>query len=207
MKLQVAIDRVSLDRAIELAHQLDPFVDIIEFGTSLVKDYGLITLREYSLHLKHAEWLIDLKTNDEGTYEFKQGYTTEAAILTVMAASSYETIQQVYAVSEELNKDVLIDLLEATQEQIDRLTVFEHAIFGLHHSKDAGGDFDAVDTVAQFHQDFPQVKRVAVAGGIDLEQVRKLRQQGIVETVIVGGKIIGTDDPVATAKQFMEVLK
>ena len=40
MKLQVAIDRVKLDDAVRVANQLDSVVDIIEFGTSLVKDYG-----------------------------------------------------------------------------------------------------------------------------------------------------------------------
>ena len=40
MKLQAAIDRVTLEQAKDLARQLDPIVDIIEMGTSLIKDYG-----------------------------------------------------------------------------------------------------------------------------------------------------------------------
>ena len=44
MKLQVAIDRVSLDQAKEVVKKLDGVVDIIELGTSLVKDYGLLQL-------------------------------------------------------------------------------------------------------------------------------------------------------------------
>ena len=44
MKLQVAIDRVSLAHAITLAKDLDGIADVIELGTSLVKDYGLIAL-------------------------------------------------------------------------------------------------------------------------------------------------------------------
>lgn len=206
MQLQVAIDRVTLDEALALAKQLDPVVDIIEFGTSLVKDYGLLTLRDHPLHLQHAKLLLDLKTNDEGAYEFKQGYTTEADILTAMAASSHETLEQVYNVSVAQQKEILIDLLEVDNDRISTLTDFDQAIFGLHHSKDAGEGFDAVATTAQFHRDFPQIKRIAVAGGIDLAQAGQLAKQGIAETVIVGGKIVGTSDPVAAAKKFMEAI-
>ncbi len=206
MQLQVAIDRVTLEEATALAKQLDPLVDIIEFGTSLVKDYGLLTLRNHPLHLENAKLLIDLKTNDEGAYEFKQGYTTEAAILTAMAASSHDTLEQVYNVSMQQGKEILIDLLEVDSDRIAQLTEFDQAIFGLHHSKDAGDGFDAVATTAQFHRVFPQIKRIAVAGGINLEQASQLAQQGIAETVIVGGKIIGASDPVAAAKTFMEVI-
>ena len=207
MKLQVAIDRVSLDAALALAKQLDPIVDIIEFGTSLVKDYGLITLREHPLHLTHAKLLLDLKTNDEGAYEFKQGFTTEADILTAMAASAKATLQQVYDVTQQAGKELLIDLLEVDHTRIQSLLEFDQAIFGLHHAKDTGTGVDAVATTAQFHQDFPQVQRIAVAGGIDLAQAQALAAQGIAETVIVGGKISGASDPVAAAKAFMEAIK
>ena len=77
----------------------------------------------------------------------------------------------------------------------------------MHHSKDAGSGFDAVKTVEEFHERFPQVKHIAVAGGIDLEQARKLAKQGIAETIIVGSKIVGASDVIATAKEFMEVIK
>jgi 3-hexulose-6-phosphate synthase len=194
MKLQVAIDRISLKEALELAHKLDPIVDIIELGTSIVKDYGLVHLKEQVLDFNHAQLLLDLKTNDEGIYEFKQGYRAGADILTVMATSSSSTVRQVYNVAMEYNKQVLIDLMEADNQTIGSIINLENAIFGVHHSKDAGSGFDAV-------------KHIAVAGGIDLEQARKLAKQGIAETIIVGSKIVGASDVIATAKEFMEVIK
>ena len=206
MKLQVAIDRVTLRKARLLAAQLDPLVDSIELGTSIVKDYGLLTLREHPLQLKHAKLLLDLKTNDEGAYEFKQGFTTNADILTVMAASSNETLKQVYDISTQQGKDILIDLLGVNNKRISQLIDFDQAIFGLHHAKDSGGNFDAIAATAQFHRDFPQIKRVAVAGGIDIDQAKRLAKQGLTEIVIVGGRIIGANDPVDTAKAFMEAI-
>ena len=46
MKLQVAIDRVSLAHAIMVAKGLDVIADVIEFVTSLVKAYGLIAFSD-----------------------------------------------------------------------------------------------------------------------------------------------------------------
>ena len=53
----------------------------------------------------------------------------------------------------------------------------------------------------------PLTQRTNVAGGIDLKQARKLKAQGIAETVIVGSKIVKAADPVAAAKEFMKEVK
>ncbi|MGL5687442.1 MAG: orotidine 5'-phosphate decarboxylase / HUMPS family protein, partial [Weissella cibaria] len=57
-----------------------------------------------------------------------------------------------------------------------------------------------------FHEQFPAAKRIAVAGGIDLDQVKKLSADGIAEIAIVGGKIAGAADPVAAGREFKEAL-
>jgi orotidine-5'-phosphate decarboxylase len=40
-KLQVAIDLLTTEAALELAHKVAPYVDIIELGTPLIKSEGL----------------------------------------------------------------------------------------------------------------------------------------------------------------------
>ncbi|MCI2020139.1 MAG: orotidine 5'-phosphate decarboxylase [Lentilactobacillus buchneri] len=207
MKLQVAIDRVSLDYALDLAAKLDQFVDIVEFGTSLVKDYGLVEIGKRNPDLSHAQLLLDLKTFDEGPYEFEKGFDAKGDILTVMGAASTDTLKGVYDVTRKRQGEMFIDLMETSDEKTTQIVDFENAVYGIHHSHDAAIGFDAVSTVADFHKKFPAVKRISVAGGIDLETAKKLAEQGIAESVIVGSKIIKTDDPVVSAKQFMEVIK
>lgn len=46
MKLQIAIDRVKLEDAVRLAQKLDGIADIIELGTSIIKDYGFYTIKK-----------------------------------------------------------------------------------------------------------------------------------------------------------------
>lgn len=207
MKLQAAIDRVSLEEAKKIAYELDGIVDIIELGTSIIKDYGLETLKAQNIKLENSELLLDLKTNDEGKYEFEKGFETSADILTVMGGSAIDTIEQTYAVSQAANKDILIDLIETNDDKIDKMSNCKNAIFGLHHSKDSAESFDAVASVAQFAQKHPNIQRIAVAGGIDKEQAKKIAQQGIATTIIVGGEIAGASDPVKAAKEFMEVIR
>lgn len=208
MKLQVAIDRVTLEEVQASAVQFDGIVDVIEVGTSIIKDYGMNALKSVSSSVRQSEVLFDLKTIDEGAYEFEKGFDANADTLTVMASSSIDTIEQVYTLTADRDKKLLIDLLETSDEKIAGLQQFNEAIFGLHYSHDnKNQDFDAVKAVEQFRINFPNIKNIAVAGGIDIEQARRLAEQGIVERIIVGGKIMNSEEPLKMAKKFMEVIK
>ena len=136
MKLQTAIDRVSLEEACHLAKQLDGRTDIVEMGTSLVKDYGNVAIESLRRVLQKSELLVDSKTMDEGSYEFNQGFKFGADILTVMGAASYDTLQACYEVSQKQQKTMLIDLLEVSDKKIQQILDFPHAIYALHHSID-----------------------------------------------------------------------
>ena len=204
MKLQTAIDRVSLEEACHLAKQLDGRTDIVEMGTSLVKDYGNVAIESLRRVLQKSELLVDSKTMDEGAYEFNQGFKFGADILTVMGAASYDTLQACYEVSQKQQKTMLIDLLEVSDEKIQQILDFPHAIYALHHSIDKKEKQNAVASVATFHQKFPQVKRLAIAGGIDLDQTTALAKQGLVEIVVVGSKITKASSPETVVKEFMK---
>lgn len=204
MKLQTAIDRVSLEEAVALAKSLNGKTDILEMGTSLVKDYGNLAIEQIRAVLPDTELLVDLKTIDEGAYEFRQGYRYGGDILTVMGAASYDTLKACYEVAQEQQKTMMIDLLEIRDEKVAQLTDFDQAIFALHHSIDRKDKLDAVASVQAFHQQFPTIKRLAIAGGIDLEQAKGLAEQGLTEIVIVGSKITKAAEPLQAVQQFME---
>lgn len=52
MKLQTAIDRVTLSKAEEMVKIFAGKTDIIEIGTSLIKDYGLFALKQLNEYKK-----------------------------------------------------------------------------------------------------------------------------------------------------------
>ena len=105
MRLQAAIDRVSLEEAVALAEQLDGKTDILEMGTSLVKDYGNLAIEKLRTVLTKTDLLVDSKTIDEGAYEFNQAFRHGGDIVTVMGAASIDTLNVCYEVAEKQNDD------------------------------------------------------------------------------------------------------
>ena len=206
MKLQVAIDRVSLEKAENLIEILGGLADIIEVGTSLVKDYGLLKLKELTNKKMTSQILGDIKTSDEGAYEFKQGFRQGFDILTVMGSASLETIEKCYEVSEESNGTMMIDLLECSDEKIKEISNFKNAIYCIHASIDREKLINPGKTVKEFKEKFPEVNRIAVAVGIALDSIPELNKYNI-ELVIVGSAITSADNPIETAKQFKEVIE
>ena len=206
MKLQVAIDRVSLTAAVQLARKLDGIADIVEFGTSIIKDYGFYEIKAANVNLKHSLLLLDTKTNDEGQYEFEQGFKAGADILTVMGTAGPETLASVYEIAEQKNRTVLIDLMGMDYNSILEIAKFPNAIYNLHNSHDAGKNANLLNLVSDFRKKFPPVKNIAVAGSIDLEQAKKLAMQNEVQEVIVGSKIVQSNNPINEASKFKEII-
>lgn len=206
MKLHVAIDRVSLTAAVQLARKLDGIADIVEFGTSIIKDYGFYEIKAANVNLKHSLLLLDTKTNDEGQYEFEQGFKAGADILTVMGTAGPETLASVYEIAEQKNRTVLIDLMGMDYNSILEIAKFPNAIYNLHNSHDAGKNANLLNLVSDFKKKFPPVKNIAVAGSIDLEQAKKLAMQNEVQEVIVGSKIVQSNNPVNEASKFKEII-
>lgn len=205
MKLQVAIDRVPLEHAIDLVKQLNQ-VDILEIGTSLTKDYGLDCVRQIMPHKGNAKLLADIKTMDEGAYEFRQYFDAGADILTVMGAAAYETVAICYEEAKKYGKEVMIDLLCCDEARIEAISHFDQAIYALHFSKDQNEAVSLSEEVARFARRFPHVKRIALAGGLDVVGLQELQKTPL-EIAIVGSSIINAPDPAKTLQEYKEVLE
>lgn len=205
MNIQVAIDRVTLERAKELTEELND-ADIIEIGTSLTKDYGLACVHELLPYKGSAKLLADIKTIDEGAYEFRQYFEAGADILTVMGASAVATLDSCYEVTQQYEKEMLIDLLECSDEKIAQVSHYPHAVYSLHFSSDAGGEHDVVKEVQHFIKKFPEIRRLALAGGLTEESLKELKSTPL-EIGIIGGAVTKSDEPKEALKRIIEVIK
>ena len=206
MKLQTAIDRVTLSKAEEMVKAFAGKTDIIEIGTSLVKDYGLFELKKLNEYKKDSLLLADLKTCDEGAYEFRQGYEQGFDILTVMGSSSRETLEKCYEVSQSYQKYMLIDLLECSMEKIREIADFENAIYCLHTSVDKNKDHNIIEEIQKFKQEFPQIQNICVAGGIKLDVCQEIKKENI-QYVIVGSAITKSENMVEEIERFKKAIK
>src|SRR5947199_2140731 len=93
MQLQIALDRLPLDDAVRLATRLEPYADVIEVGTSLIKEFGVESVKRLRQALPQAHILADIKTNDEARYEFELYFTVGADIATVMGTAPNATLK------------------------------------------------------------------------------------------------------------------
>ncbi|MEE6030514.1 3-keto-L-gulonate-6-phosphate decarboxylase UlaD [Avibacterium paragallinarum] len=101
--LQIALDSLSLEKAVADAKQAEELVDIIEVGTILACAEGMkavSTLR--ALHPNHI-LVCDLKTTDGGAILAKMSYEAGADWLTVSAAAHPATKAACKKVADEFN--------------------------------------------------------------------------------------------------------
>jgi 3-hexulose-6-phosphate synthase len=83
--------------------------------------------------------LDDLKTIDEGEYEFQQVFDAGADIAAVMGTASYPTVRACRKTARECHREYTIDLLGVDRGEIKAPAIFDDAIFCLHLPGDCGG--------------------------------------------------------------------
>lgn len=210
MKLQVAIDRVDIPRAETIIAAVAGTADIIEIGTSLTKEYGLRALAPVCARMAaqqasmsetghDAVLLGDIKTCDEGAYEFDLGFECGFTYLTVMGSSSLGTLTACAQSADRHGGVMMIDLLECDESRIEAIAGFPNAVYCLHTSVDSGATADPVGQVRAFRDRFPQIRHVAIAGGITAEQLAGLAAAGV-EIAIMGSAITKAADITAVCR-------
>ncbi len=122
-----------------------------------------------------------------------------------MGSASLGTIEKCYEVSEQYNGTMMIDLLECSDEKIKEISHFSSAIYCIHSSIDKEKLANSGETVKRFKEQFPSIKRIAVAGGITLDSIPELNNYNI-ELVIVGSAITSADDKMEKVKEFKGVI-
>lgn len=204
MKIQLAIDRVSIDKAKDISKKASAYIDIIEVGTALIKDFGVVAIKELKEAFPDKTILADIKTIDEGAYEFKAAFNSGADIATVMAAASIDTIKACYEVSQSFGRIMMIDLLEVDNKKINKLKVFSDAIFCVHAPSD-GGEKDLTLLLEEFKKMFPEIKNIAVAGGVNYETITSIKEAKV-DIVIIGGAITKAQNIEEAARKFRELI-
>jgi 3-hexulose-6-phosphate synthase len=206
--LQVAIDRVSVSEAERIINLCGGMADIVEVGTSLIKDFGLECSVGYLKKKFPGQTILaDIKTIDEGEYEFRRAFEAGADIATVMGAASVTTISSCQKMAREYNRSCMIDLMGLDQKEVDALTVFDDAIFCLHLPSDCAGApaAELAELIEKNVKPLGRVSRVAVAGGVRLGNIPFFRAAGI-EIVIVGSAITKNSDIAGSAAEFRRAL-
>jgi 3-hexulose-6-phosphate synthase / 6-phospho-3-hexuloisomerase len=205
--LQVALDFVDLERAIEVAREaVEGGVDWIEIGTPLIKSEGLNAVRAMRQAFPNHKIVADMKTIDAGRTEVETAAKAGANIIDVLGASSDATIAECVDAAHNYGAEIVVDMIEVA-DPVSRAKAAEAAganYIAVHTAIDVqmvGGDpFDVLGKVAEA-VDIP----VACAGGVNSETAALAIQHGA-QIVIVGGAIIKSADARAAADEIKQAM-
>lgn len=202
MKLQVAMDLLTIEDALELAAKVAEHVDIIELGTPLIKAAGLSAVT--AVKNAHPDKIIfaDMKTMDAGELEADIAFKAGADLVSVLGSADDSTITGAVKAAENHNKGIVVDLI-GVADKVSRARQ-AHAL-GAHYIEFHAG----LDEQAQPGFDLAGLlgagskARVpfSVAGGVNRNTIEAVQLAGA-DVAVAGGAIYGAADPAQAAKEL-----
>lgn len=205
--LQVALDLVELKRAIEIAKDVEEYVDWIEVGTPLIKSEGMNAIRVLKKSFRDHKIVADMKTIDTGALEVEMCAKSGADIAVILALSNNSTIEEAIKSGRKYGCEIMADLINHPNpvERAKELEELGVDYINVHVGIDAQMlGYDPLEILKEV------VKEVnipiAVAGGLDFEKASLCVSIGA-DIVIVGGNIVRTKNPKESAKKFREYIE
>lgn len=199
VKIQLALDRMTIEDCITLVEQTKDYIHWIEIGTGVIKEYGMNVVRKMRDRFPDKTIVADMKTCDAGRHESLQAFNSGANITTVMGFSPNATIKQCLEIAAEKSGEVMIDLLGIeSAERVREIHSLGARLFCLHVGKDMQQDGQlATSTLLQLVEGLDDIQ-IAVAGGVNDEITPSLLKAGV-EVIIVGSFITGSINPETSA--------
>ncbi|WP_326931861.1 3-hexulose-6-phosphate synthase [Enterococcus avium] len=207
MKLQLAIDELTLTEALEVLKDIHPYIDIVEVGTPFLIDAGREAVRQIKATYPQIEVLCDAKIMDAGAYEAQLAYDAGADYVTVLGITDDLTIKGCVEQAQKQERQVMVDLIcvENFAERVPFIEALGVDIIAVHTGADqqqAGRT--PLEDLKELKQ-YAKAVQVAVAGGINAETIGDYVALDP-DIVIVGSGILKADDPVAAVKEMKAAL-
>ena len=205
MKLQLALDDITLQDAVELVGKVREYIDIVEIGSPFIIDCGMEPVRIMKEKYPELEVLADTKIMDAGDYEAELTYLAGADYCTVLGVTDTLTIKGCLDAAKKYGKKVFVDMIcvKNVEERVAEIEAAGVDCIGVH----TGVDLQAAGVTPL--DDLKRIKAaskqsvISVAGGINADTVDEYKKLGA-DIVIVGGGINHAKDPVAAAKAIYE---
>lgn len=203
-KIQIALDTLDPNQALELAHLTAPYVDILEAGTPLIKSAGIGIVSRLKVAHPGKIIMADLKSSDVGAYEAGMAFEAGADVVTTQGITTLATIAEVQREADKWKRRAEVDMTGvhdpvARSREVGAVgvnLVLYHRSIDEEITEGALWDDEALNMVSEMVN---LGLDVAVAGGIDLD-VLPLFKGVSLYGIVIGRGITGQPDPAATAQ-------
>lgn len=209
--LQLALDYISLPKAIVMAALVAPEVDIIEIGTPLCKAAGLDAIRAIREICPDKLILADFKAPDVGGLEATMAFDAGADMMTVIGGATLATVEQALTVARQRGKEMLMELTgirdnELMERAADwRQVGVERIVYHREwDAQSAGRQWEESDKV-KICRLIDMGFKLTVTGGLTLELLPFFADIPV-SVLICGRGIREASDPRAAAHQMRQTI-
>ncbi len=198
--LQVALDILELDRAIQIAREaVEGGADWIEVGTPLIKSEGMNAVRALKDNFPGHTILADMKTMDTGALEVEMAVKSGADIVILLGSADDSTIADARRAADKYGAKLMCDLI-SVPDPVARARELEEMgidIINIHVGIDM--QMVGITPIELLRQMRNEIHiPIAVAGGLDASSSGEVVLAGA-DIVIVGGNIMRSPDVTASA--------
>jgi 3-hexulose-6-phosphate synthase len=206
MKLQLALDLLDENEALQVTKEVGEYFDIIEVGTSLLKLCGIDIINKLKAICPDKQIFVDAKIIDGPERESTLMYASGTDMFSVLGCSTDISINKILEIANKKNIEVVIDM-QSIKDYKSRSKELKHmGIKNLcvHKNKDCGDDLE--DSFKEF-LDIKELTdlSMSIAGGINLNNIEKIKSKLNPDIVIIGGAILKSDNKLLAAKKFNKI--
>ncbi|WP_412534892.1 3-hexulose-6-phosphate synthase [Methanosarcina sp.] len=203
--IQVALDLLELDRAIEIAKEaIKGGADWIEIGTPLIKSEGMDAIRTMRKAFPDRTILADMKTVDTGAIEVEMAAKAGADVVIVLGSADDSTLLDALRSAHKYGVRLMADLISAPDpvKRVIELEALGVDYVNVHIGIDQ--QMMGKDPISLLREISQRVNvQLAVAGGLDASSAVKAVKAGA-KVVIVGGNITHSDNVTEAARKIRQ---
>ncbi|HDS5592956.1 TPA: orotidine 5'-phosphate decarboxylase [Enterobacter hormaechei subsp. xiangfangensis] len=208
MKIQLALDLLDREQALDVVRKAGPYVDIIEVGTSLLKLCGIRIAADIRAICPDKPLFLDMKIIDGPEREATLMSKCSPENYSMLAVASDTAVKKVLAIAREKNTTVVFDLQSVINpvQRAKELKALGATQLCVHKNADCG------DNPEEAFREFLDIREVtgltiSLAGGINLKTLPIIKKQLNPAVAIVGGAILNAPDCREAAIAFQKIAR
>lgn len=206
MKLQLALDLLSENEALDTVSKIGKYFDIIEVGTSLLKLCGISIVSKVKAICPDKIVFVDTKAIDGPEREATLMCASGTDMFSMLACATDVSVKKVLDTANKKGTKVIFDMQSVVdyKKRCMELKALGAGYLCVHKNPDCGEDLTAS------FKEFIDIKEltglpVAIAGGINLNTIEKIKEVLNPDIVIIGGAVLKAKDKTEASVKFREI--